>query len=92
MICPICGALQDIGNTFTQAQRQKVKRQNACYVEDKLKIRIYEVPADHKAKGPHARCDKERDSQRGRKGIKWARNTEREGYATLMDKWLAEPG
>ena len=30
VICPLCGSLQDIGNTFTQAQRQKIKRENMC--------------------------------------------------------------
>ena len=61
-------------------------------MQDKLAIRTYEVPANHKAKGPHARHDTERDIMRCRKGSKWAAKAKKEGYKTLMDKWVDKPG
>ena len=41
VLCHICGGLQEIGNSFTQAQRQEIRRENICFLEDKLHIRIF---------------------------------------------------
>ena len=90
VLCHICGNVQEIGNSFTQAQSQKIIRANICFLEEKLHIRIYRVPATYKCKGPHARRDKDRDTQRRKKGLKWARKARREGHANLMVKFMTD--
>jgi len=78
--------VQEIGTCVTQAKRQKILRENQCLLEDKLRIKIHRVPATYKCKGPRTN-DPDRDTQRRKKGLKWARKARKCGFANLIARW-----